>query len=192
MILENDLFPAGRLETLDHSFAVVVQAYLTAALMRLAALQEHALCSREPGDHRAFNDYAFKAMQSGQAAIDGLRILNGERVSTVKLEREPGGCHTVGDRRECWWWHHYSYCVDGVTRRRSCCTIEGSDDAALTAALEQERAEDLARVATHFESVLVRPVRHTISLLKEISEMSLRHPGGHRPGANPDKAYESQ
>ncbi|WP_250479047.1 MULTISPECIES: hypothetical protein [unclassified Caballeronia] len=174
MILENQTFPVGSLQNLDHGFAVAIEAYLLGSLLRLCALQEQALQSGEASDARAVSAYSSLAARTGLAAIDTLRTLNMSRVGAMACEREAGGCRDTGDERECWWWHRYSYEVDGIQRYSRSWAGDGANGDALKTPLESERTLEIQRISAHLENDVLPPILHTVSLLVRIGQMAPR------------------
>lgn len=169
MILDNETFPVGSLQTLDHGFAVAIEAYLLGALLRLCALQEWALRSGEEADARAVSAFATMAARTGVAAIDTLVTLNAERVGPIVSEREAGGCRDTGDERECWWWRRYSYEIDGMRRYSRCWAGDGVADDTVKAPIENERTLEAQRVSAHLQAVILPPVRHTVRLIERFA-----------------------
>ncbi|WP_277184199.1 hypothetical protein, partial [Caballeronia sp. BR00000012568055] len=131
MILENETFPLGSLQTLDHGFAVAIEAYLLGALLRLCALQEQAFRSGEESDVRALSVYSIRAVQTVAAAIESLKTLNMSRVGAIYCERKAGGCRDTGVERECWWWWRHCYEVDGMRRHSRAWAGDGANGTAL-------------------------------------------------------------
>jgi hypothetical protein len=174
MILENETFPLGSLQTLDHGFAIAIEAYLLGALLRLCALQEQAFRSGEESDARAASVYLIRAVQTGLAAIDTLKTLNTSRVSAMGCEREAGGCRDTGDERECWWWWRHCYEVDGMRRYSRAWAGDGANGTALKTQLELERNMEIQRISAQLENIVLPPILHTVSLLARVGEMERR------------------
>jgi hypothetical protein len=173
MIVEADAYPVGPLEALEWNFPIAVQAYLAGALLRLAVLQEDALQSNEQKHYEGFRAFAVAAATTGRAATTALVEMNDARVSAVTFQRDAGGCHRVGNKRECWWWHKFSYSVDNIVRERArLSTDEKNADEHLQLLLEEERASDLTRIREQFEESILHPISHTIDLLDMVANMS--------------------
>jgi hypothetical protein len=176
MVVGNAVFPIGRLEALERNFPVAAHAYLTGSLLRLAALQEYALRSGNEKDFSAFTSFADYAAQTGRAALRALPGINDARVTPIEVQRRVGGCHSIGERRECWWSHRFAYSVDGFERKRSRnSTDDGVTDAQLREALERERVRDLSRAQAELGANVLNPVSHTVELLERIAEMQFEH-----------------
>ncbi|BCQ28942.1 hypothetical protein NK8_71320 (plasmid) [Caballeronia sp. NK8] len=174
IILDNETFPVGSLQTLDHGFAVAIEAYLLGVLLRLCSLQEQALRSGEVADARDVSACAAMAARTGHAAIDTLVMLKAAHVGPVASEREAGGCRDTGDQRECWWWRRYSYEIDGMRRYSRCWAGDGVAEDNLKTPIEIERTLEIQRISARLENELLPPVRHTVASLQRIAEMVQR------------------
>ncbi len=119
MIVEVDAYPVGPLEALQQNSPIAAQAYLGGALFRLAILQEYALQTNEQRHHEDCRAFAVAAAKTGRAATAALVEINDAPVTAMTFQRDAGGCHRVGDERECWWWHTFSYSVDNIARERA-------------------------------------------------------------------------
>ncbi|CAN7783545.1 hypothetical protein LJR034_008444 [Caballeronia sp. LjRoot34] len=159
MIVEVDAYPVDPLEALQRNSPIAAHAYLAGALFRLAILQEYALQTNEQRHHEDFRAFAVAAAKTGRAATAALVEINDAPVTAMTFQRDAGGCHRVGDERECWWWSTFSYSVDNIARGRArLSTDEKNADEHLQLLLEAERARDLERIREQFKENVLQPI----------------------------------
>jgi hypothetical protein len=175
-LVDQSLFPVGRLQNLQSAYPAAAFAYLAGALFRLAVLQEYSKRLNSPADFKNFTDFAAYAAKNAREAEAKLPLINDARVTPVVSQSVASGM-THGAEPETIYVHTCSYLIDGVERHWSIRGTESQTEHGLpwpTADANHAHDVDLARIRSEFQTQVMDPLNHTLQQFDALAAMPFK------------------